>query len=150
MIREFRAFLMRGNVLDLAVAVIIGAAFGGIVNSLVNDLVMPVVGLIAGRVDFSDRFLSLDGKAYATLAAAEAAGAPTLNYGLFLQAVVNFVIIAAVIFVVVRIANRLQQPAAPEEATTKSCPFCVSTIPVAATRCPQCTSQLSMSSSAAE
>src|SRR3972149_3128575 len=107
MFREFKPFIMRGNVLDLAVAVIIGAAFGSIVTSFVNDVLMPPIGRLLGRVDFSNLFLSLDGQSYATLAAAQEAGAPTLNYGLFINTVINFLIVAFAIFMVVRIANRM-------------------------------------------
>lgn len=143
MLKEFKAFILRGNVLDLAVAVIIGAAFGAIVNSLVKDVFMPLLGLIFGRLNFSDLFVSLNGQAYATLKAARDAGAPTLNYGLFVQALINFLIIAFVIFLVVRMANRLQRPqaAAPAAPTTKDCPYCFSLIPLKATRCPHCTSE---------
>lgn len=144
--KEFRDFILRGNVLDLAVAVIIGAAFGKIVDSLVNDLLMPPLGLLLGRVDFSNLFIDLSGKGYPSLAAAQQAGAPTLNYGLFINNIINFLIIAAAIFFVIRLFNRLQPtpPPAPEAApSTKECPFCFSTIPIQATRCPHCTSELS-------
>jgi large conductance mechanosensitive channel len=136
MFKEFRAFIMRGNVLDLAVAVIIGAAFGKIVTSLVNDLIMPPIGLVLGNVDFSNLFISLSGVDYPSLAEAQKAGAATLNYGLFINAVVSFLIVAFAIFMVVRAANRLKGPAA---ATTRDCPFCLSTIPLKATRCAHCT-----------
>lgn len=121
MIKEFREFIMRGNVLDLAVAVIIGGAFGAIVTSLVNDIVMPVIGLITGGINFGDRFVALDGGTYATLAAAQEAGAATLNYGLFIQAILNFLIIAFVIFMLVRTVNKMQAPkeAAPPPGPTK-------------------------------
>lgn len=145
MLKDFKAFIMRGNVLDLAVAVIIGAAFGAIVTSAVNDVVMPPIGLLLGNVDFKDLFISLNGQSYATLAAAKAASAPVIAYGLFLNTVINFLIVAFVIFMVVRSAARMQRkpaPAAPEAPTTKNCPFCCSTIAIAATRCPNCTSQL--------
>ncbi len=143
MFSEFKAFIMRGNVLDLAVAVIIGGAFGKIVTSLVNDLIMPPVGLLLGNVDFSNLFVSLSGVAYASLAEAQKAGAATLNYGLFINAVVNFVIVAFVIFMVVRSANRLQAlRAKPVVATTRDCPHCLSTIPLKATRCAHCTQAL--------
>src|SRR5258707_510327 len=135
MLKEFKAFVMRGNVLDLAVAVIIGAAFGAIVTSMVNDVVMPPVGLALGHVDFKDRFLSLNGQTYATLAAAKAAGAPVIAYGQFLNTVINFLIVAFVIFVVVRAASKLQR--APEAAapTTKVCHYCFTSIPIPASRC---------------
>ncbi|HXH82907.1 MAG TPA: large conductance mechanosensitive channel protein MscL [Candidatus Tectomicrobia bacterium] len=143
MLQEFKAFIMRGNVVDLAVAVVIGAAFGAIVTSFVNDLLMPPLGLALGRVNFSDLFLALDGKPYASLAAARAAGAPTLNYGAFINTVINFLIIAAAVFVLVRGVGRLTTRPAPAAApTTKECPYCASTIAIKAMRCPQCTSQL--------
>ncbi|HEY4761495.1 MAG TPA: large-conductance mechanosensitive channel protein MscL [Thermoguttaceae bacterium] len=144
MFKEFKAFIMRGNVLDLAVAVIIGAAFGKIVTSFVNDIIMPPIGVLLGKVDFSSLFLNLSGKSYATIVEAKTAGAPTLNYGMFINTVVDFVIVAFVIFLVVRAANRLQQLQAQPAAapTTKECPYCVSNIPVKATRCPHCTSEL--------
>jgi large conductance mechanosensitive channel len=141
MLKEFKTFLMRGNVIDLAVAVIIGAAFGAIVTSAVNDVIMPPIGLILGNVDFKDMFLSLSGQSYPTLAAAKAAGAPVIAYGQFLNTLINFVIIGFVIFMVVRAANKLQKPA--EAPTTKDCAFCFTAIPIQATRCPNCTSQLS-------
>jgi large conductance mechanosensitive channel len=145
MLKEFREFVMRGNVLDLAVAVIIGGAFGKVVTSLVNDVLMPPVGLLLGAVDFSDLFVNLSGTSYASLAEAQQAGAPTINYGLFLNTVIDFVIVAFVIFLMVRAANRMRKPAqAPAEPTTKDCPFCLSAIPLKATRCPQCTSDLKM------
>ena len=144
MFKEFKAFILRGNVLDLAIAVIIGGAFGAIVNSLVKDILMPPLGLILGRVNFGDLFLSLNGQRYDSLKAAQDAGAPTLNYGMFVQAVTNFLIIAFVIFLLVRIANQLQgpRPAAPTAPTTKDCPYCLSSIRLQATRCPHCTSEL--------
>jgi len=141
MLKEFKTFLMRGNVIDLAVAVIIGAAFGAIVTSAVNDVIMPPIGLILGNVDFKDMFLSLSGQSYPTLAAAKAAGAPIIAYGQFLNTLINFVIVGFVIFMVVRAANKLQKPA--EAPTTKDCAFCFTAIPIQATRCPNCTSQLS-------
>jgi large conductance mechanosensitive channel len=139
--QEFKAFAMRGNVVDLAVGLVIGAAFGRIVSSLVNDLLMPPIGLVLGRVDFSNLFLNLSSQHYATLAEAKAAGAPTINYGMFLNTVIDFLIVALAIFLLVRFINRLyQQPPAPP--TTKTCPYCISTIPLRATRCPHCTSEL--------
>jgi large conductance mechanosensitive channel len=141
MFREFKEFAMRGNVVDLAVGLIIGAAFGKIVTSLVNDIIMPPIGLALGRVDFSNLFLNLSGQPYASLAEARAAGAPTLNYGIFLNTVIDFVIVAFAIFLVIRFINRLHQ-APPVTPTTKACPYCVSVIPLNASRCPQCTSDL--------
>jgi large conductance mechanosensitive channel len=141
MFSEFKAFIMRGNVLELAVAVIIGGAFGKIVTSFVNDVIMPPVGLLLGNVDFSNLFLSLSGAEFASLAEAQKAGAATLNYGLFINAVVNFLIVALVIFLVVRAANRVQaKPAAAP--TTRDCPQCLSTVPLEATRCAHCTGAL--------
>jgi large conductance mechanosensitive channel len=144
MIKEFRDFAMRGNVIDLAIGVIIGAAFGAVVNSLVKDVLMPPIGLLLGKVDFTNLFISLNGTAYASLKAAQDAGAPTLNYGLFLNTIINFLIVAFVIFLIVRMMNRLQKPKpAPVAApTTKECPYCYSSIAIKATRCPNCTSEL--------
>jgi large conductance mechanosensitive channel len=142
MLKEFKDFLMRGNVLDLAVAVIIGGAFGGIVSSLVNDIIMPPIGLLLGNVDFSSLYINLSDTSYSSLADAQAAGAPTINYGVFLNTVINFLIVALAIFLVIRTANRLQKPKETEALTTKECPHCLSTIPLNATRCPHCTSQL--------
>jgi large conductance mechanosensitive channel len=144
MFREFREFAMRGNVVDLAVGIIIGAAFGKIVTSLVNDIVMPPFGLLLGRVDFSSLFINLSGQPYASLAEAKAAGAPTINYGVFLNSVIDFVIVAFAIFLLVRFINRLsrQPEVTPAAPTTRESPFCVSSIPLRATRCPQCTSTL--------
>jgi large conductance mechanosensitive channel len=144
MFREFREFAMRGNVVDLAVGIIIGVAFGKIVTSLVNDIIMPPIGLVVGRVDFTNLFINLSGQSYASLAEAKAAGAPTINYGVFLNNVIDFVIVAFAIFLLVRFINRLnRQPEAPPKApTTRECPFCLSSIPLRATRCPQCTSTL--------
>jgi large conductance mechanosensitive channel len=141
MLQEFKAFVMRGNVVDLAVGIIIGAAFGKIVTSLVNDILMPPIGLLLGRVDFSNLFINLSGPSYATLAEAKAAGAPTLNYGVFFNTIIDFVIVALAIFLLVRFINRLHQ-APPATPTTKACPYCISVIPLNASRCPQCTSDL--------
>lgn len=141
MFKEFKAFIMRGNVLDLAVAVIIGTAFGKIVSSFVNDVLMPPVGLILGKVNFTSLFINLSEKPLASLAEAKAVGAPTINYGVFLNTVMDFLIVAFVIFLVVRVVNRLQHPAASVPLTTKECPFCISSISIKATRCPQCTSE---------
>ncbi len=143
MLKEFRAFIARGNVVDLAIGVIIGGAFGKIVTSLVNDIIMPPIGLILGNVNFSDLFISLTGKSFASLADAQAAGVPTLNYGLFLNTVIDFLIVAFAIFLLVKQINRLQKPApAPAAPTTKDCPYCLSAVPLKATRCPHCTSEL--------
>jgi len=142
MIKEFREFIMRGNVVDLAVGVIIGAAFGKIVSSLVSDIIMPPVGLLLNGVDFSNLFVSLSGQPYATLAEAQAAGAPTLNYGVFLNALIDFLIVGLVIFLIIRAINRMQKPAPAAEPTTRDCPYCFTAIPIKATRCPHCTSQL--------
>jgi len=148
MLREFKEFAMRGNVVDMAVGIIIGAAFGTIVNSLVADLLMPPIGLLLGNVDFSNLFLVLkSGKGagpYAALADAKAAGAVTMNYGLFANAVISFVIVAFAVFLLIRAINRLKrQETAPSPApTTKVCPYCVSAISITATRCAHCTSEL--------
>lgn len=142
MIREFKDFIMRGNVIDLAIGVIIGGAFGKIVSSLVTDVLMPPIGMLLGKVDFSNLFLNLSGGSYASLADAQKAGAATLNYGLFINNVINFVIIALVIFLIVKQVNRFQKPQPTGAPTTKECPFCLSAIPIKATRCPHCTSQL--------
>ena len=142
MLNDFKAFIMKGNVLDLAVAVIIGAAFGAIVTSLVNDVIMPPIGLLLGNVDFKDLFIGLNNQSYPTLAAAKAAAAPVIAYGQFLNTVINFLIIAFVIFMIVRGATKLQRPALAA-ATTKDCSYCFTPIPIPAKRCPHCTSQLS-------
>lgn len=143
---EFQKFIMRGNVIDLAVGVIIGAAFQAIVNSLVNDIVMPLISLITGGIDFSNWFISLDGKHYATLKSAQEAGAATLNYGTFITAVINFVLMAFVIFLLVKflnsVADRVHKTEPEPEPTEKTCPYCQSRIPIKATRCPYCTSEI--------
>jgi large conductance mechanosensitive channel len=149
--QEFKKFIARGNVLDLAVAVVIGGAFGAIVKSLVNDIIMPPIGLLLGRVDFANLFIDLSGEGYETLAAAQEAGAATINYGLFINAVINFVIVAFVIFLVVRYTNKLKKKEAEKPApapTTKTCPHCFTEIPIQATRCPNCTSHLEEASAA--
>ncbi|MCL1631080.1 large conductance mechanosensitive channel protein MscL [Sporolactobacillus sp. CPB3-1] len=140
-LNEFRKFLARGNVIDLAVAVIIGSAFGQIVSSLVKDIVMPPIGLLLGRVDFSSLYLNLSGHAYSSLSAAQKAGAPTINYGLFLNHVINFFIISLVIFFAIKILSRTAHKQ-ETETTTKQCPYCLSTIPVKATKCAHCTADL--------
>ena len=142
MLQEFKKFVMRGNVLDLAVAVIIGGAFGAIINSLVNDVLMPPIGLILGKVDFKDLFINLGNKPFPSLATAKAAGAPVIAYGQFLNSVINFLIISFVIFIVLRQAAKLQKPAPAAAPTTKDCPQCCTAIPINAKRCPNCTSQL--------
>lgn len=142
MIKEFKQFIMRGNVLDLAVGIIIGGAFGKIVSSLVDDIIMPPIGLLLGKVDFANLFISLDGNAYASLAAAKAAGAPTWNYGLFINTLINFLIVAFAIFLLVKQVNRMQKPEPVKAPETKDCPYCQTAIPIKATRCPHCTSQL--------
>jgi large conductance mechanosensitive channel len=144
MLKEFREFALRGNVLELAIGIIIGGAFGQIVTSFVNDILMPPVGLLLGNVDFSNLFISLSGRRYDSLAAAQEAGAATINYGLFISTVIDFVIVAFAIFLLVRQVNRLQtrEEEGPAEPTTKECPFCLSTIALEATRCPHCTSEL--------
>jgi len=147
MLKEFKAFAMRGNVLDLAVGIIIGVAFGAMVKSLVDDIIMPPIGLVLGNVDFSNLFLVLKEGAkaaghYATLADAKAAGAVTLNFGLFVNSVLLFLITAFAVFLIVRAANRLKPQEANVAPSTKDCPYCRMAIPVGATRCPQCTSDL--------
>jgi len=141
---EFKEFAMRGNMIDLAVGIIIGAAFGDVVKSLVNDVIMPPIGRLLGRVDFSNLYVNLTSTHYDSLAAAKDAGAATLNYGAFVTTVINFLIIALAVFLMVKQINRLlRQPAPPPAApTTKECPYCFSTIPIKATRCPGCTSNL--------
>ncbi|ERM20457.1 large conductance mechanosensitive channel protein MscL [Brevibacillus laterosporus] len=144
--KEFREFAMKGNVVDLAIGVVIGGAFGKIVTSLVNDLIMPLVGLLLGRIDFSNLFINLSGTHYNTIAEAKKAGGATLNYGLFLNSVLDFLIVAFSIFIVIRQLNKLRkkkEEIKQEEAvTTKECPYCISSIPLQAKRCPACTSQL--------
>ena len=142
MLKEFKEFAMKGNVLDLAVGFIIGAAFGKIVTSLVTDIIMPPFGLILGKVDFSNLFINISGKSYASLAEAKQAGAATINYGIFLNNVVDFVIVAFAIFILVRMVNRWNKPVPVAADPTKECPFCHTMIPILATRCPNCTSQL--------
>ena len=142
MLKEFRDFAMRGNVIDLAVGVIIGGAFGKIISSLVTDVIMPPVGLLLHGVDFANLFISLNGQAYTTVAEAQKAGAPTLNYGNFINNIIDFLIVAFIIFLFIRIINRLHKPAPAAAPTMKDCPYCFSSIPIKATRCPQCTSEL--------
>ena len=142
MLKEFRQFALRGNALDLAVGIILGAGFTRIVNSFVSDVLMPPIGLLLGRQSFTELFLDLSGESHATLAQAVEAGAATVNYGLFLSAVVDFVIVALAVFFLVKSANRLVPRPEPEAAPTRPCPFCLSPIPVAASRCAHCTSDL--------
>ena len=139
MLKEFRDFAARGNVIDLAVGVIIGAAFGKVVTSVVNDLIMPPIGMALGRVDFGDLFVALNGGTYASLAQAKAAGAPTFNYGIFLNTCLEFIIVAFAVFLLVKQFNRLKGPVVID---TRDCPFCVSKMALKATRCPACTSEV--------
>lgn len=142
-LKEFKEFAIRGNVLDMAVGIIIGTAFNKIVNSLVNDVIMPPVGLLLGKVNFTELYINLTRQSYASLAEAQEAGAATINYGLFINTVIQFVIIAFVVFLLVRGINRLRRPEQePEAPQTKACPYCFTAIPLQATRCPHCTSQL--------
>ncbi len=144
MIKEFKEFIMRGSVLDLAIGIIIGAAFAAVVNSLVNDIIMPPIGYLLGGVNFADLFISLDGQAYDSLVAAQDAGAATINYGLFINAIIVFLVVAFVIFMIIKAVNRAQgeEEETPAEPTTKECPYCLSEIALEATRCPHCTSKL--------
>jgi large conductance mechanosensitive channel len=142
MLKEFKEFAMKGNVVDMAIGVIIGGAFGKIVSSLVSDVMMPPIGKLLGGVDFTGLFLNLSGSPQSSLAAAKAAGAPTLNYGVFLQSVFDFIIVAFVIFMLVKQMNRLKKPEPTAAPTTKDCPQCLSTIPIKATKCAHCTSNV--------
>ena len=145
MLKEFKEFAMRGNVLDMAVGIIIGAAFGKIVSSLVDDVLMPPLGRVIGKVDFSSLFVSLNGSHYDSLAAAKAAGAPTLNYGQFINTIINFLIVAFAVFLLVRMVNRwVMHPKAAAAAapTTKACPYCAMEVPIAAKKCGHCTSNI--------
>ena len=146
MLKEFKEFAVKGNMVDMAVGIIVGAAFGKIVTSLVEDIIMPPLGLLLGKVDFTNLYLNMSGGDYASLAAAKEAGAATLNYGVFINNIISFLIVAFAVFLLVRSINRLRklkeaEPVAPE-ANEKTCPYCATTIPLAATRCPHCTSQL--------
>jgi len=152
MLKEFRDFAMKGNVMDMAVGIIIGGAFGKIVSSLVNDVIMPPIGMLLGKVDFSNLFINLSGEHYASLADAKTAGAATVNYGLFLNTVIDFIIVAFAIFLMVKWINKMRAAtealekkpeAAPVAPTTKECPYCLSTIPIKAIRCAHCTANLS-------
>ena len=142
MLKDFKEFIMRGNVLDLAVGIVIGAAFGKIVTSFVGDILMPPIGLALGKVDFTNLFIDLSGQQHPNLAAAKAAGAATVNYGVFINTIIDFLIVAFVIFLIVRQANKLRRPAPAAAPNTKDCPFCATAIPIPAKRCPNCTSQL--------
>jgi large conductance mechanosensitive channel len=144
MLKEFKQFALRGNVLDMAIGIIIGAAFGKIITSFVNDIIMPPIGLLLGKVDFSNLYFNLSGGHFASLADAQAAGTVTINYGLFINTVIDFLIVALIIFLLVRQVNRLKKPAPVPvaEPTERDCPYCFTSIPIKATRCPHCTSQL--------
>ncbi len=144
MLKEFKEFAMKGNVLDMAVGIIIGAAFGKIVTSFVSDVLMPPIGRLMGKMDFSNLYINLSGGEYKSLADAKAAGAATLNYGLFLNTILDFLIVAFAIFLLIRQVNKMRapKPAPPGPPTTKECNYCTSTIPIKAVRCPQCTSDL--------
>jgi large conductance mechanosensitive channel len=140
--KEFKEFAMRGNVMDMAVGIIIGAAFGRIVTSLVNDVIMPPLGLVLGRVDFANLYLNLSGAPFENLAAAQKAGAPTINYGIFINTIISFIIVAFALFVVIRQMNALRRPAPAAAPTTRECPQCLSSVPIKAKRCLYCTSEL--------
>ncbi|MBQ9140823.1 MAG: large conductance mechanosensitive channel protein MscL [Lachnospiraceae bacterium] len=144
MMEEFKKFALKGNMIDLAVGVIVGGAFNSIVTSLVNDIFMPVLSLFTGKLDFANWFIALDGNKYLTIAEAQEAGAATLNYGNFISGVINFIIMAFVVFMLVKAINKLKkdEPAKPVAPTTKKCPFCKTDIPLEATKCPHCTSTL--------
>ena len=145
MLEEFKKFALRGNLVDLATGIVIGAAFTGVVGSFVNDILMPPIGLLLGRVDFQNLFVSLTGRPFESVAAAKAAGAPTLNYGIFINQVINFIIVAFAVFLIIRQLNKLQTRVygpPPTPATTKECPYCASVIPAKARRCPHCTSEV--------
>ena len=142
MLKEFKEFAMRGNVLDMAIGIVIGAAFGKIIASLVDDIIMPPIGLALGNVDFANLFINLSGKDYPTVAAAKAAGAATINYGIFFNTILSFLIIAFAIFLLVRQVNAMQRPKQAPVPTTKECPQCLSTSPIKATRCAHCTVEL--------
>jgi len=150
--KKFRDFAMKGNVIDMAVGIVIGAAFGKIATSLVNDVIMPPIGMLLGKVDFNNLYVSLNGKVYESLDAAKKAGAATINYGTFINNVLDFLIVALAMFIIVQwyetMAQRLEGPKPAAAPTTKDCPYCLSSIPIAATRCPHCTSQLEASQAA--
>jgi large conductance mechanosensitive channel len=142
MFKEFKEFAVKGNVLDMAVGIIIGAAFGTIVTSLVSDILMPPIGLMLGKMDFSSLFINISGQSFPTIAAAKAAGAATINYGIFIDKIINFLIVAFAVFLLVKQVNRFKRQTPAPDPTTKGCPFCASEIPIKASRCPHCTSQL--------
>ena len=148
MLKEFRTFINRGNVIDLAVGVVIGTAFGKIITSLVEDIIMPPIGLLIGKVDFTDLYINLSDKDYASLAEAKAAGAATINYGLFINNIINFLIIAFCIFLVIRQVNKFTAKKEEAPVTKKECPACLSSIPLKATRCPACTTHLEVQAEA--
>lgn len=142
MLNEFKKFALHGSVIDLAVGIIVGAAFNGVVNSLVKDILMPPIGLLLGKVDFFNLYLNLSGVSYPSLAKAQEAGAPTINYGLFINSVISFVVISFTVFLLVQQVNRLREKPAPPAVNTKECPYCISVIALKASRCPHCTSEL--------
>ncbi len=142
MLKEFREFVSKGNVIDLAVGVIIGAAFGAVVTSLVNDIIMPPIGMLLSGINFKDLFVTLNGKTFASAAAAQAAGAPAIYYGNFINTIINFLIVALVIFMLIKGINRLKRPTPVADPTTKECQYCHTVIPIKAVRCPNCTSDL--------
>jgi large conductance mechanosensitive channel len=146
MFKEFKDFAMKGNVLDMAIGIIIGVAFGKIITSFVADILMPPLGLLLGKMDFSNLFINLSGQDFPTVAAAKAAGAATLNYGVFLNTVIDFLIVAFAIFLLIRQVNKLKRQPEAAPPNTKDCPFCASVIPIPAKRCPHCTSQLNPAS----
>jgi len=143
MLKEFKEFAIKGNMIDLAIAVILGGAFGKIITSLVNDIIMPLIGQLLGKVNFVDLFIALNGEKYASLADAQAAGAATFNYGVFINTIIDFLIVAFIIFLLIRQINKMKKAPAPAAPTTKECPHCFTQIPIPATRCPNCTSELS-------
>ena len=142
MLKDFKAFIMRGNVIDMAVGIVLGVAFGAIVNSLVKDIIMPPIGMLTGGVDFSSLYYSLNGKTYESLAAAQAAGAPTINYGTFINTIITFIIIALALFLILKPINKMKKKPEEKAPDTKDCPYCKESIPKGAVRCPHCTSDL--------
>ena len=148
MFKDFKEFAMRGNVLDLAVGLIIGAAFGKIITSFVNDVMMPPLGVLIGNVDFTNLFIDLTGRGFSTLAEAKEAGAPTINFGLFVNTLLDFLLVSFAVFLLIRQINRLKTKPAQVAVTTKECPYCISLVPLQAKRCPHCTSQLASAETA--